>query len=177
MARNNSGNLSKSPYLVSVHELMHKPGAMRRLDVLLDVPEEFSNAVATIPQGDELELESRLESVHEGILVTATVFGTAKTECSRCLDPMTLPVEVDFQELFAYSLTEPDDFVVQEEQIDLEQVIRDAVVLSLPFQPICKPDCQGLCVECGVKWAENPEHVHEAAIDSRWSALQNFKEE
>ena len=166
-----------SPYVIGVHDLMHKPGSMRRVDTDLVLPDELTNSIATLAAGDEIELESRIESVHEGILVTGTVFGTAKAECSRCLDPLTLPVEVDFQELFAYSLTEPDDFVVQDEHIDLEQVIRDAVVLSLPFQPTCSADCLGLCSECGLKLAENPNHEHEAAIDSRWSALQNFKEE
>ena len=166
-----------SPFVVAVHDLMHKPGAMRRLDTDLVLPEDLTNSIASLPAGDEIELESRFESVHEGILVTGTVFGTANAECSRCLDPLTLPAEVDFQELFAYSLTEQDEFAVLDEHIDLEQVIRDAVVLSLPFQPVCSADCQGLCSECGVKLAENPHHVHEAAIDSRWNALQNFKEE
>jgi uncharacterized protein len=156
---------------------MHKPGAMRRLDVDIVAPESLGNGAVEVKAGSELELEARIESVHEGILVTGAAFGDAQAECSRCLEPLTLPVEVDFQELFAYSLTEPDEFAVQDEHIDLEQVIRDAVVLSLPFQPVCNADCQGLCVECGLKLAENPNHVHEAAIDSRWSALQNFKEE
>ena len=166
-----------SPYVIGVHDLMHKPGAMRRLDVDIVAPESLGNGAVEVKAGSELELEARIESVHEGILVTGAAFGDAQAECSRCLEPLTLPVEVDFQELFAYSLTEQDEFAVQDEHIDLEQVIRDAVVLSLPFQPVCNADCQGLCVECGMRLAENPDHVHEAAIDSRWSALQNFKEE
>ena len=88
---------------------------------------------------------------------------------------MVIPVEVDFQELFAYSLTNEDDFVVDDEQIDLEQVIRDAVVLSLPFQPVCRKNCLGLCPDCGVKLAENPHHVHETAADPRWSALEELR--
>ena len=166
-----------SPYVIGVHDMMHKPGAMRRIDIDIVAPDALGNGAVAVAAGSILELEGRIESVHEGILVTAAVFGDAKAECSRCLDALTLPVDVDFQELFAYSLTEQDEFAVRDEHIDLEQVIRDAVVLSLPFQPICSADCSGLCVECGLKLAENPDHVHEAAIDSRWSALQNFKEE
>ncbi|MFM5967558.1 MAG: YceD family protein [Micrococcales bacterium] len=177
MASKLAGEGLNSPYAIGVHDLMHKPGAMRRVDTEFAIPEALTNSVATVPAGSEVELESRLESVHEGILVTGTLFGDAEAECSRCLDPLKLPIEVDFQELFAYSLTEQDEFAVLDEHIDLEQVIRDAVVLSLPFQPVCSADCLGLCVECGQKLAENPNHVHEAAIDSRWSALQNFKEE
>ena len=154
---------------------MHKAGAMREFKLDIVVPETFGEAVVRVAEGTELDLDVRLESVHEGILATGEVFTDADGECSRCLDPLTLPVEVDFQELFAYSLTNEDDFVVQDEQIDLEQVIRDAVVLSLPFQPVCSKDCLGLCADCGVKLADNPQHVHEAAIDSRWIALEELR--
>jgi uncharacterized protein len=98
-------------------------------------------------------------------------------DCSRCLEPLKLAVEVDFQELFAYSLEQEDDFLVQDEKIDLEQAITDAVVLSLPFKPVCSEDCLGLCSECGVKMAEDPEHVHQAQNDSRWSELESFRKE
>ena len=84
---------------------------------------------------------------------------------------------MDFQELFAYSLEQEDDFLVQDEKIDLEQAITDAVVLSLPFKPVCSEDCLGLCSECGVKLAEDPEHVHQAQNDSRWSELESFRKE
>ncbi|MEY3908884.1 MAG: hypothetical protein RLZZ90_791 [Actinomycetota bacterium] len=162
-------------YQIPVHDIMHKAGAMREFKLDIVVPETFGEAVVRVAEGTEMDLDVRLESVHEGILATGEVFTDADGECSRCLDPLTLPVEVDFQELFAYSLTNEDDFVVQDEQIDLEQVIRDAVVLSLPFQPVCSKDCLGLCPDCGVKLADNPQHVHEAAIDSRWTALEELR--
>ncbi|MFM1984717.1 MAG: hypothetical protein RL723_1152 [Actinomycetota bacterium] len=79
------------------------------------------------------------------------------------MEPLTVPVEVDFQELFAYSLTNEDEYLVQDEQINLEQIIRDAVVLNLPFHPLCSTDCLGLCPDCGVKMADNPHHVHEVS--------------
>ena len=86
-------------------------------------------------------------------------------------------VEVDFQELFAYSYTSEDELVVVDETVDLHQPVLDAVVLNLPFQPICSPDCLGLCPDCGIRMAEDPTHKHEAAIDSRWTELKNFKED
>lgn len=162
---------------VWVHDLMHKPGQMRELGLDIKLPQSMGNGAAEVQAGDELGVELRLESVHEGILATGEVFGTAKAECSRCLDPVILPVEVDFQELFAYSLTNEDDFAVTDEKIDLEQVILDAVVLSLPFQPICKKDCLGLCADCGARLADNPGHVHEAAVDPRWNELKKLKED
>lgn len=155
---------------------MHKAGSLRRIDLEFPVPEALDNSIAAIPAGGQIVIDGRLESVHEGILVTANVQAEANSECSRCLDPLKLDVDVEFQELFAYSLTDEDDLVISDESIDLEQVVRDAVVLSLPFQPICSNDCEGLCADCGAKLAEDPQHVHEAPVDPRWNALKNLME-
>ncbi|MFM6980043.1 MAG: YceD family protein [Micrococcales bacterium] len=167
--------MSKSQFLVKVHDLINKPGQMREYELDFELAEQFGEGSAFVAKGAKLELDLRLESVHEGILATGDIFTTAKSECSRCLDALKLDVEVDFQELFAYSGTSEDDLLVQDDSIDLDPVIRDAVVLSLPFTPVCSPDCAGLCAECGVKLADNPGHAHEAAIDSRWSELQKFE--
>ena len=51
-------------------------------------------------------------------------------------------------------------------------MLRDAVVLALPFQPLCRDDCPGLCTECGARLADDPGHQHESAIDPRWATLQ-----
>ncbi len=155
---------------------MHKAGSLRRIDLEFEAPEALDNSIAAIPAGSPISIDGRLESVHEGILVTANVQGDAVSECSRCLDPLKLDVDVEFQELFAYSLTDEDDLVISDESINLEQVVRDAVVLSLPFQPICSEDCEGLCVDCGAKLVDNPQHVHEAPVDPRWNALKNLME-
>ena len=155
---------------------MHKAGTLRRIDIEFPLPEALDNSIAAIKVGDQIVIDGRLESVHEGILVSANVSGEAETVCSRCLDPLKLDVDVEFQELFAYSLTDEDDLIITDETIDLEQVVRDAVVLSLPFQPICSSNCEGLCIDCGLKIADNPQHVHEAPVDPRWNALKNLME-
>jgi uncharacterized protein len=162
---------------IAVHDLINKPGTMRekQLDVVIDEP--MANFAIGIAAGSTIEIDARFESVHEGILVTGDAFATASGECSRCLDPIDSAVEVEFQELFAYSGTSEDDFVVENEIIDLDQVIRDAVVLSLPFQPVCSSDCKGLCATCGAKLADDPQHAHEAPVDPRWNALSNLKED
>ena len=160
-----------------VNDLTRRPGQMNELELDIELTTPMGQGAATVPAGEVIELNLRLESVHEGILATGEVDSTAKAECSRCLEPLNLAVEVDFQELFAYSLEQEDDFLVQDEKIDLEQAITDAVVLSLPFKPVCSEDCLGLCSECGMKLAEDPEHVHQAQIDSRWSELESFRKE
>ena len=166
-----------SVFKIQVHDLMHKPGHMREFDTKVELPEALGAGLAAVPKGGEIELFLSLESVHEGIYVSGGLKTKANADCSRCLEPMSVPLQVDIQELFAYSLEVEDDLVIQDEQIDLEQVIVDSVVLNLPFTPICQTDCLGLCVECGAKLNEDPGHVHEAKIDSRWSELQKLVEE
>jgi uncharacterized protein len=84
---------------------------------------------------------------------------------------------VELQELYVYEdhalPGEEDDEVsmLQDDLVDLEPLLRDAVVLALPFQPLCEDDCPGLCVDCGARLADDPEHTHEEAVDPRWAAL------
>ncbi len=61
------------------------------------------------------------------------------------------------------------------DEIDLEGPIRDAIILNLPINPLCSPDCLGLCPDCGEKWENLPEdHAHEV-IDARWAGLAGLK--
>jgi len=86
---------------------------------------------------------------------------------------------VNLQELFVYDTEnhavaddeESDVSRLEGDLLDLEPTLRDAVVLALPFQPLCRDDCPGLCVECGARLADDPEHGHDEPIDPRWSAL------
>ena len=131
-----------------------------------------------VPDGATLILDLRLESVTEGVLVTGAVTAPVEGECGRCLEPMSATVTAEICELFAYpdslteSTTEPDEVTrIEDDLIDLEPVVRDVVVLALPMTPLCRPDCAGLCAECGQRLDDaEPEHGHER-IDPRWAAL------
>ncbi|MFM9918749.1 YceD family protein [Lacisediminihabitans sp. H27-G8] len=164
----------KTPYTVDVYDLMHRPGEMRERSIDIVVPEGFGNAMIGVKEGSELTVDLRMESLHDGILVSADIEGTAAGECGRCLIDIEQAVQVEIQELFAYSSDEAFEYEVHEDTIDLEPVVRDAVVLSLPFQPVCQEDCLGLCPQCGVRLLDNPGHKHENAIDPRWAALENL---
>lgn len=165
----------KTPYTIPVFDLMHRPGEMREKSLDVTVPDEFGNAVIGVRKGAEMHIEARLESLHDGILVSGNAETVAEGECVRCLTEVTLPVEVEFQELFAYSFDEAFDYTVSDDHVDLEPVVRDAVVLSLPFQPVCQEDCPGLCPQCGVRLLDNPGHEHEAPVDPRWAALAGLE--
>jgi uncharacterized protein len=125
------------------------------------------------------ELEVRLESVTEGVYVSGTVHASLAGECARCLDTLSDELDVELSELFAYPDTLTDETTdadelprVVDELVDVEQIVRDAVVLALPLAPLCRDDCAGLCPDCGEKWADlAPDHGHET-LDPRWAALK-----
>ncbi|MFB2556455.1 YceD family protein [Herbiconiux liangxiaofengii] len=138
-----------------------------------DIPlrEKLGEGLISVPAGQNLHVDVRLESVHEGILVSADVSAEAEGECGRCLRDISETLQVEFQELFAYSSDEAFDHEVHDDHVDLEPLIRDTVVLALPFQPVCTPDCPGLDPVTGERLADTPARTAPEVLDPRWSAL------
>jgi uncharacterized protein len=145
-------------------------------------PADLGLELIGVPRGAELDLRLRLESVSEGVLVSGTVSAPLRGECGRCLRPISDTIDVEIQELFAYEHSTTDETTDEDEVgrlqgdlIDLEPVLRDAVVLALPTNPVCREDCPGLCPDCGVPLDELPTgHGHEQ-LDPRWAALSQIK--
>ncbi len=130
-----------------------------------------------VPPGSDIVLDLRLESVMEGVLVSGTGAVRLAGQCARCLEPIADSLVVDLQELYVYpgsDATEDEASRLADDLIDLEPLLRDAVVLALPFNPLCSPDCPGLCPECGARLADDPEHEHGETIDPRWAALRDL---
>lgn len=181
---------ANDPYVVDTRQLGRQPGSMRTVNRIVTVPEAFETAMASVPKGQEIELDLRLEAVMEGVLVTGTVEGHLTAECSRCLEPLSEELEAGFQEMYRYPADDADsvgsdedadddveDYYLEGDLLDLGPVIRDAVVLALPLSPLCGPDCPGLCAECGVKIADvGPDHGHGDGVDPRWEALRGIAE-
>jgi uncharacterized protein len=147
-------------------------------------PADLGIEVLRVPEGSPVDLDLRLEAVMEGVLVTGSASAELTGECVRCLEPITDEIEVDFQELYVYD--DDQDVPAEEDSevsalegdlVDLEPLLRDAVVLALPFQPVCEDDCPGLCPECGARLADDADHSHEAPIDPRWAGLAALTEE
>ena len=164
------------PFVLPVRDITHRPGEMREHSLHVPLSENWGEGIVTVTAGSEVDLEVRLESVHEGILVSAEADADYAGVCGRCLTDITGPVEVEFQELFAYPGEEETDFEVQDDHVDLETVVRDAIVLSLPFQPVCRPDCPGLDPLTG-ELATDAGAEKAAPIDPRWSALQQITDQ
>ena len=186
--------MSKAPdsFKLNTYELPRRAGEMKEYELDIVVKEKFGVELISVPAGEVIEIDARLESVTEGVLLSADVYAVAQGECIRCLDPVEIVIERKIQELYSYEPTNErgkkkrksstedltsedldvaDEFMMDGDILDLETPVRDAIVLSLPSNPLCSQDCLGLCPECGGKWADLPEdHAHEV-IDARWASL------
>jgi uncharacterized protein len=145
----------------------------------LAAPSNWELELVKVSAGSPVQLEIRLESVMDGVLVSTQLRAALTAECGRCLDPVSDSLEVSLAELFLYD-ADPDDPelpVLDGDYVDLEPVLRDAVVLALPLNPVCNEDCAGLCATCGERMdALEPDHAHDA-VDPRWSALAGLQEQ
>jgi uncharacterized protein len=179
----------RAPLVLDTRELGRRPGSQRQEVLTVPAPAELGIEVLHVVEGAPVTIDLRLEAVMEGVLVTGTVTAGLEGECVRCLEPIDDDVVATFQELYVYpdqhdKAVEHDDHELDDETnrleddlLDLEPLLRDAVVLALPFQPLCQDDCEGLCAECGVRLLDEPEHSHEAPIDPRWAGLAGLKQE
>ena len=147
-------------FKLNTFELPRSAGEMKEYQLDILVSEKFGVELIAVPAG----------------------------ECIRCLDPVEVVIDRKIQELYNYEPTNErgkkkkndedlidldieDELMMEGDIMDLEVPIRDAVVLSLPINPLCSEECRGLCPMCGGKWADLPEnHTHEV-IDSRWAGL------
>ena len=172
----------RSPFVFDLRELGRRAGSLRDYRRSVPAPAGLGLDLVGVPDGAPLALDLRLESVTEGVLVTGTVTAPITGQCGRCLDPISDELRVDVCELFAYPHSATDETTEQDEihridgeTLDVEPVVRDAVVLGLPWTPLCRPDCAGLCPTCGQRLDDLPAgHAHEQ-IDPRWAALERMK--
>lgn len=168
---------SRSGLILDTHDLVRRAGAMKQVQTTVEAPEDLGTPLIGVPVGSPVELDLRLESVVEGILVTGTASVQLAGECGRCLEPILEELTIDVLELFVYAESEAGEDEASRLQghlADLEPLVRDAVVLDLPFQPLCQPDCRGLCVTCGQNLNDEPDHTHGPATDPRWARLTSL---
>ncbi|MFF0530182.1 YceD family protein [Nocardia amikacinitolerans] len=171
-------------FVLDTRSLGRRPGTLREQQRTITTAARIGLDLIYIPEGAQVELDLQLQAVSEGVLVTGTATAPTAGECSRCLEPFTDEVRLQLTELFAYpdstteQTTEDDEvYRMDDDFIDLEPVIVDAIGLELPLQPLCTPDCAGLCPECGVRMAiAGSDHGHEI-LDPRWAGLAKFANE
>lgn len=166
-----------SSLVVDTHQLGRGPGRSMQVQRTAEAPAELGIAVIGVPAGSPVDIDVKVESAGEGVLVTGTATVGLVGQCVRCLADLSQHLVADIQELYFYPDNAPDDededevYELVGELLDLEAVLRDAVVIDLPFQPLCRPDCRGLCAQCGADLNADPDHEHAEPIDPRWAAL------
>jgi uncharacterized protein len=196
-------NSPRGALVFDLRALGRQAGSARTQQLTAPALADLRLELVSVPEGADVELDLRFEAVTEGVLVTGTATAPVAGECARCLAPLTSTVTASFRELYLYAEKHDrhdrhdrqdkhdrhdrqDDSGEQDDEelyldgdlLDLEPVLRDAVVLALPMSPLCREDCPGLCVECGVPLAEaGPGHLHEDAPDPRWAGLKQFTDQ
>jgi uncharacterized protein len=182
---------SANPFILNTHDLPRRAGEMKEYQLDIPAHARIGVPLIAVPEGDIVELDIRLESVTEGVLASADIYAIAHGECIRCLDPVEVVVDRKIQELYRYEPTnekgrkkrrDDEDVDLEGEEelqmegdlMDLEIPVIDAIILTLPVNPLCSEECLGLCPDCGEKWENLPEgHAHEV-IDARWSGLDGL---
>ncbi len=167
-------------FIVPVAEILGRPGEYRDIKISKPLP-EVGTALTRLQEERPLQGELRTESVVEGILVTGKVEGSAELTCARCLKAFEGPISVDLCELYAgpghEMPPEEDAYRVEGLQIDLEPMLRDAIALDLPLNPICSRDCKGMCAHCGQDLNLGPCACTEEDVDPRWAALAAIRDQ
>ena len=200
---NTRTNAPRGALVFDTRMLGRQAGSARDQQLTVPAPDDLRLELARVPVGADMHLDVRFEAVTEGVLVTGSATAPLAGECARCLRPLTTSVTASFTELYLYDEgrrthdkhdkhdkhdrrnsrewfdedTEQDDEErhLDGDLLDLEPVLRDAVVLALPMSPLCLQDCPGLCVECGVPLADaGPGHRHDDSPDPRWAALEQL---
>jgi uncharacterized protein len=174
-----SKHVTEPALTVDVRELLQQPGAHKHV-VLRAVLPDLATPVASVPPERPVTVDAELESVVEGLLVTGRVRATVRLRCVRCLREFDHELEVDVRELFALHPREEEDegyTVLADDRLPLDTMVRDALVLAFPSFPLCRPDCAGLCPQCGAdRNTTDCGHGASGATDPRWAALAGLRQ-
>jgi uncharacterized protein len=172
---------ARAPLVLDTRDLPRSPGSMREVRRVAPAPKDLGLELIGVPPGADLDLDLTMQSVTEGVYVSGHVSAALSGECGRCLRALDDTVDVDIAELYAYADSTTDETAEEDEVgriegdlIDLEPVVRDAVVLALPVNPVCAEDCRGLCPDCGVPWDDLPTDHGHTVTDPRWAALSKL---
>jgi uncharacterized protein len=159
---------------IGVAELLRRPGNHRE-EHLEAVLGGLAVVGSQVPEGARTEIDVRLESVNEGIVLKGVVQAPWTGECRRCLRPIKSTLRADVYEVFEDEPVEGETRQLEVDHIDLEPMAREAVLLELPLAPLCDEECAGLCPECGAdRNAGDCGHAI-TTRDERWAALDELR--
>ena len=159
---------------IDVADLVDHPGTSRTVRVRGVTETPATDLVQSV---GEIGADLLLESVVEGILVSGRLTGVWPLRCARCLDSFERPLAIEVNELFvAQPERDGDQYSIEPDgSIEPTALIVDAIGVELPFAPLCRDDCLGLCETCGGNrnLGECPGHE---TVDPRWAGLEALLE-
>lgn len=132
--------------------------------------------------GDDLELHTldgslRFTRTGQGLYSKGRLRGTTPLQCVRCLTTYNQPLAANLDELFVYPPGPPAEPALRIPEtgiLNLNPILREYFLLAIPIRPVCRPDCRGLCPECGVNWNESDCEHRRDEPDSRRAALASL---
>ncbi len=162
-----------TPLLVNVVELLRWPGTTKSVVASLATEDlEFNDArIVDVP----VEVSLTLESLSNGITVHGTASATWSGQCRRCVRPLTVPMTVEISELYQRVVEDADAYAIENEQINLLPMVRENILLAIPLGPLCRPDCPGLCPQCGIDLSEATCECEISTQDPRWGVLDSLR--
>ena len=98
---------------------------------------------AAVPDGATIDVDLELETLSDGLVATGSIGAPWRGDCRRCLQPVDGRSEVAVREIFQLRPVEGETYGMSDDLVDLEPMVRDAVLLALPLSPLCAEDCRG----------------------------------
>ena len=190
-----------SPWAIPVAQIASRAGQSKPIDADFPAPSGIGDSIVGIKEGEPVHVSGQFDSIVDGLILNARISAPVHAECTRCLKPIDEDWPVDVTVFFPYESGQDKangkggkskkddeiDIIAGEDEAedtyplldggawaDLEALLRDTLVEELPLQPLCKPDCKGLCSQCGIDLNENPDHQHDMT-DIRFAALEGLK--
>ncbi|MCI1901473.1 MAG: DUF177 domain-containing protein [Bifidobacteriaceae bacterium] len=194
---------NQSPWAIPVAQVGSRAGQSLEVDSDFPAPSGIGDEFYGVEEGSSVAVEARFDSIVDGLIFTATATARVTGECGRCLTPIDRDLEIHLTSFMPYEdpnaalpttrksgrvHEDSEDVIVagEEESEDInplspggdfaniETLLRDGFTQEIPPTPLCRPDCLGLCPQCGINLNEHPDHVHEVT-DIRLSALEGLK--
>lgn len=167
--------LTRTRLIVDVRELLGQSGTKEALSFSEAVP---GLALELVRVDEPVAFDLSVTALEDGVLVEGTLEGRYVTICRKCLGEDTHDFAFRGTELYQHrSQASEKRYLIVDETIDLDPLVRDNVLLELPVNPKCSDDCAGLCPECGANLNEGPCGCPDRVADLRWAPLQDLLRE
>ena len=167
-------------------ELTDIAGASRRFDFELS-PDELDLEDSDLSLKSGVHVTGEVEKTAAELMVRGSITGDGEIECSRCLDPVEQKLKIDFQVSFVtpehfsadkeneVGEADLDTDILEGDRIDIKDIVREQILLNIPEQVFCRPDCKGLCPKCGANRNLIDCNCDLNETDPRWAALKNLR--